>query len=180
VTPARAGGQPARRQTQLYASGVSPGCGGPRGLPGVPGQLRGPRSTGASPPAPRPGPPGSRWRGTPCCCGRSAASAAALCGRSLQNKGGRGERGVCVSPPGKQGRRRACSPHCSPSGPLLGMAAALLPRHAAEGTSGGVTREQRGRGAGCHGIRGDKLWGPMGAEGTSCGVPWEHRGRAVG
>ena len=50
----------------------------------------------------------------------------------------RGAGGVCVSakaPPGKQGQLRACSPRCSPSGPLLGTSVALLPLCTAEGMS---------------------------------------------
>lgn len=42
-------------------------------------ELRWPRSTGASPPAPRPRRRGSRCRVTPCCFGCSSASASALC-----------------------------------------------------------------------------------------------------
>lgn len=55
----------------------------------------------------------------------------------------RGTGGVCVcvsvcqprAPPGKQGQLQACSPCCSPSGPLLGTSVTLFPLYAAERTS---------------------------------------------
>lgn len=147
TAPGRGGGtagwvtpdEPARRQTQLDATGVSRGCGGPWGPPGVPGRLRGPRSTGASPAAPGPRSPGSRWQATPCCFGCSSASASALCGRSLQNKRCRGLGGGSVchprATPGKKGQLRARGPRRPPAGPRLGTSVALLALYAAEGTS---------------------------------------------
>lgn len=111
--------EPTRRQTQLDATGVSRGCGGPRGPPGVPGRLRGPRSTGASPAAPGPRSPGSRWQATPCCFGCSSASASALCGRSLQNKRCRGlGGGLCVTQGPPRGRRDSFEPIAPVARPL--------------------------------------------------------------
>lgn len=104
------------RQTQLYTTGMSRGCKGPWGLLGVPSQLRGPRSTGASPSALGLCCQGSRWQATPCCFGCSSASASALCGRSLQNKRCRG--GLCVG----QG------PSFEPAAPVVCLLALCLAR----------------------------------------------------